>query len=167
MDKKIRTGANLSNNIAVTLEKVSRLFQSAAPVEEILNPFLVLLSELFNVEQVVFFLVDKGSGDLTVAAGNGISPGEAKKYRVSAGEGIAGQILLGGRPRLLRDKSFSKYRYSPREPEAVFTFPGKGASALRNYCPGQDWRTAAVYPGKDKDSSSLALYIAAVLENTS
>lgn len=87
MDKKIRTGANLSNNIAVTLEKVSRLFQSAAPVEEILNPFLVLLSELFNVEQVVFFLVDKGSRDLTVAAGNGISPGEAKNTGYLQGKG--------------------------------------------------------------------------------
>ncbi len=62
MDKKIRTGANLSNNIAVTLEKVSRLFQSAAPVEEILNPFLVLLSELFNVEQVVVFSGRQGIG---------------------------------------------------------------------------------------------------------
>lgn len=168
MDKKIRTGANLSNNIAVTLEKVSRLFQSAAPVEEILNPFLVLLSELFNVEQVVFFLVDKGSRDLTVAAGNGISPGEAKKYRVSAGEGIAGQILLGGRPRLLRDKSFSKYRYSPREPEAVFYLPlVKGHQPYGIIALGRTGEQPLFTPDKIRIASSLALYIAAVLENTS
>ena len=123
---------------------------------------------MFNAEQVVFFLVDKGSRDLTVAAGNGISPGEAKKYRASVGEGIAGQILLGGRPRLLRDKSFSKYRYSPREPEAAFYLPlVKGHQPYGIIALGRTGEQPLFTPEKIRIASSLALYIAAVLENTS
>jgi serine phosphatase RsbU (regulator of sigma subunit) len=72
-------------------------------VEGICEVILDKACALIPVRRSSILLQDPSSGELYVASAKGIDPGERRAIRMRVGEGISGQVLYTGEPRLVED----------------------------------------------------------------
>ncbi|MDY6875439.1 MAG: GAF domain-containing protein [Chloroflexota bacterium] len=89
-----------------TLGEVGRQITSLLELDPLLDHIVNLIREAFAYHYVSILLIDSTTGELALRAGAGYDVEAAKSLRLKVGEdGICGQVVASGEPRLVGDVS--------------------------------------------------------------
>lgn len=76
--------------------EISMVLTASFVPEDNLRDVMSILSDRLDMQRGCLFLLDKETGQISIAAAHGLSAGEIKKGRYRIGEGIVGKVLESG-----------------------------------------------------------------------
>lgn len=108
------------------LEKISQILGDDLELSQVFQRVMAVLNEKMGVQRAALALWDEAVDVLRVVAAIGMSVEEMKRGRYALGEGITGQVVATGRPKVVadisRDKDFlnrTGSRRFPSQPDAT------------------------------------------------
>ncbi|MEL7237316.1 MAG: sigma 54-interacting transcriptional regulator [Planctomycetota bacterium] len=86
-----------------TLAEVGRIFSSTLELEEAFSAMMGVVSDRLGLRRGTLVLLDEATGKLRTRAAVGLSGDDIKRNRFYLGEGITGNVVATGRPRVIED----------------------------------------------------------------
>lgn len=109
---------------------VSKALTSTLETEKVVNIIMNNVQKLVPSDASSLLLLDEERNDLYIAIATGKLPQDVKGQRIGIGKGVAGQVALEGRPRIIRDTRRNKkiYEYLLHRnwqfiPESILSVP--------------------------------------------
>jgi len=87
------------------LERISQILGSGLDLEELFGQVVAVLGQQLGIRRAALVLHDEATSSLHIAAAIGLTEEEKAKGRYEIGEGITGQVVATGEPRVLADVS--------------------------------------------------------------
>ncbi|MDI6740042.1 MAG: sensor domain-containing diguanylate cyclase, partial [Candidatus Edwardsbacteria bacterium] len=82
---------------------IGALLASSKSIEETLNLTLDAVEDIIRSDRCSILLLDSGTGELVLRAARGMRAGMVGKLRLKSDQGIAGQVLSSGQPKIVPD----------------------------------------------------------------
>ncbi len=83
------------------LERISQILGSGLDLEELFGQVMQLLGDRLGIRRAALVLRDEATEDLRIVAAIGLTEDEKARGRYDMGEGITGQVVEAGEPRVL------------------------------------------------------------------
>jgi len=87
------------------LTEIGRVLSSGLDLHSIFDQTMRVLAERLGMERGSMVLLDEATGKLQIEAALGLTPEEIQRGRYDVGEGVTGQVVATGRPRVVADIS--------------------------------------------------------------
>ena len=87
------------------LEKISLILGEGLELNEVFQHAMNVLVDQMGIKQASLTLWDDVTEQMRIIAAVGLSPEEMAKGRYALGEGITGQVIKSGEPRIIADIS--------------------------------------------------------------
>ncbi len=109
---------------------ISRLLDQSLDIRNIVNPVLESLAEYMDMHYGTLTLLNRETDDILIEAAHGLSSQQARRGRYKLGEGITGQVVLTGEPRIIAKTSeapefLNKTKRGKREETSFICVPIK------------------------------------------
>jgi Nif-specific regulatory protein len=115
------------------LEKMSHILGDGLEISQLFQRAMALLSERLDVQRAALVLWDESINQLRMVAAVGYSPEEMARGRYNLGEGVTGQVLVTGKPAIIRDVAHHP-DFLNRTRSRSLTAPGPGARPMSFLC---------------------------------
>jgi len=89
------------------LHEVSRILDSSLDMREVVSPVLEALAQHMDMQHGTLTLLSRKTGDILIEAAHGLSPQQTRRGRYRLGEGVTGQVVLTGEPKIIPKMSES------------------------------------------------------------
>jgi len=87
------------------LYHVSRILDQSLDMRDVVSPVLESLAEFMDMKYATLTLLNRKTGDILIEAAHGLSPQQAERGRYKLGEGVTGQVVLTGKPKVIERTS--------------------------------------------------------------
>src|SRR4028119_560081 len=85
------------------LTEIGQILSSTPELREAFGRVMQLVSEKANMHRGALVLLDESTGRLRTEAAVGLTPDEIERGKYALGEGITGNVVATGRPRIIAD----------------------------------------------------------------
>src|SRR3954471_16256858 len=86
-----------------SLAAVSQILSSTLELREAFGKMMQIISEKVNMRRGTLVMLDESTGLLRTEAAVGMAPDQIDRNRFALGEGITGNVVATGRPRIIAD----------------------------------------------------------------
>ncbi|HYE18532.1 MAG TPA: GAF domain-containing protein, partial [Tepidisphaeraceae bacterium] len=104
------TAPPISSAVAATAEQelsilteIGQILSSTLELRDTFGRMMQIISDKLNMRRGTLVLLDEGSGRLRTEAAVGLTPDEMDRGKYALGEGITGNVVATGRPRIIAD----------------------------------------------------------------
>src|SRR5215210_2484276 len=105
------TGASLNNPANIsradqelsTLTEIGALLSSTLELRDAFQKMMQIISDKLDMRRGALVLLDESSGRLRTEAAVGMTSDEIERGKYALGEGITGNVVATGRPRIIGD----------------------------------------------------------------
>src|SRR5215212_4304146 len=105
------TGASLNNPANISradqelaiLTEIGALLSSTLELRDAFQKMMQIISDKLDMRRGALVLLDESSGRLRTEAAVGMTPDEIERGKYALGEGITGNVVATGRPRVVAD----------------------------------------------------------------
>jgi len=116
------------------LEQISQVLGDGMELGEVFQRAMRLLADRLNIQRAALYMQDAAADNVKILAGVGLSREEMSRGKYVTGEGVTGQVIESGQPRVVKDVSRDPAflnRTGSRELEAK---DGRPASPISFIC---------------------------------
>src|SRR3954468_20488167 len=85
------------------LQEIGQVLSSTLELREVFGKMMQLISDKLDMHRGQLVLLDDSSGRLRTEAAQGMTPDEIERGKYALGEGITGNVVATGRPRIIPD----------------------------------------------------------------
>ena len=85
------------------LTEIGALLSSTLELRDAFQKMMQIISDKLDMRRGALVLLDDSSGRLRTEAAVGMTPDEIERGKYALGEGITGNVVATGRPRIIRD----------------------------------------------------------------
>src|SRR5215212_9997236 len=85
------------------LTDIGRILSSTLELREAFGQIMQIISDKLNMHRGTLVLLDESTGRLRTEAAVGLTPEEIERGKYALGEGITGNVVATGRPRVIAD----------------------------------------------------------------
>ena len=85
------------------LTEIGRVLSSTLELREAFGQIMQLISDKMDMHRGALVLLDESTGRLRTEAAVGLTPEEMERGKYALGEGITGNVVATGRPRVVAD----------------------------------------------------------------
>src|SRR3954454_16082255 len=85
------------------LQEVGHILSSTLELREAFGKMMTLISDRLDMHRGALVLLDESTGRLRTEAATGLTPEEMERGKYALGEGITGNVVATGRPRIIAD----------------------------------------------------------------
>src|SRR3954462_4294526 len=85
------------------LQEVGHILSSTLELRDAFGKMMQLISERLDMHRGALVLLDESTGRLRTEAATGLTPEEIERGKYALGEGITGNVVATGRPRIIAD----------------------------------------------------------------
>ena len=85
------------------LQEIGRILSSTLELRDVFGRMMQLISDKLEMRRGALVLLDESSGRLRTEAAIGMTPDEIERGKYALGEGITGNVVATGRPRIIPD----------------------------------------------------------------
>src|SRR5829696_7810354 len=82
---------------------IGRILSSTLELREAFGKMMQLISDRLDMHRGALVLLDESTGRLRTEAATGLTPEEIERGKYALGEGITGNVVATGRPRIIGD----------------------------------------------------------------
>ncbi|HEX8912182.1 MAG TPA: nif-specific transcriptional activator NifA [Humisphaera sp.] len=86
-----------------TLADIGQILSSTPDLREAFGKVMQIVSEKLNMHRGALVMLDESTGRLRTEAAVGLTPDEIERGKYALGEGITGNVVATGRPRIIPD----------------------------------------------------------------
>src|SRR5438045_2628790 len=87
----------------LTLTEIGHILASTLELREAFQRMMQLISDKLEMRRGALVLLDESTGRLRTEAAVGLTPEEIERGKYALGEGITGNVVATGRPRVIAD----------------------------------------------------------------
>ncbi len=114
------SSTDIQHTLGLVLKEISEIVASLDDTKTVLDALVRLVARTMSVDRCSLMLIDPATQELRIRAARHIEPEIVRRYRAKPGDGIAGWVVLHGKPLLIKDLDAQK------------RFKGRGASDYAN-----------------------------------
>src|SRR3954469_12827636 len=85
------------------LTEIGRVLSSTLELREAFGQIMQIISDKLDMHRGALVLLDESTGRLRTEAAVGLTPEEIERGKYALGEGITGNVVATGRPRVIAD----------------------------------------------------------------
>src|SRR5262245_41247 len=86
-----------------SLAAISQILSSTLELRDVFGKMMQVISEKVNMRRGTLILLDESTGLLRTEAAVGLTADHIEKNRFALGEGVTGNVVATGRPRIIAD----------------------------------------------------------------
>ena len=94
--------ASSDHELAI-LQELGRILSSTLELREAFQKMMQIISDKLDMRRGALVLLDESTGRLRTEAAVGLTPDEIERGKYALGEGVTGNVVATGRPRVIRD----------------------------------------------------------------
>src|SRR3954451_10603223 len=95
--------AGLAEQELSILTDIGRILSSTLELREAFGQIMQIISDKLDMHRGALVLLDESTGRLRTEAAVGLTPEEIERGKYALGEGITGNVVATGRPRVIAD----------------------------------------------------------------
>ena len=85
------------------LTEIGQILSSTLELREAFGKMMQIISDKLDMHRGALVLLDESTGRLRTEAAVGLTPDEIERGKYALGEGITGNVVATGRPRIIAD----------------------------------------------------------------
>src|SRR5882672_2782775 len=85
------------------LTEIGQILSSTLELRDVFAKTMQIISDKLNMRRGALVLLDESTGRLRTEAAVGMTPEEIERGRYALGEGVTGNVVATGRPRIIPD----------------------------------------------------------------
>src|SRR3982751_2358228 len=85
------------------LTQIGHLLSSTLELREAFGKMMQIISDKLNMRRGTLVMLDESTGRLRTEAAIGLTPEEMERGKYALGEGVTGNVVATGRPRIIAD----------------------------------------------------------------